>query len=39
MFDEVGAPESSFGTENYINIRSVHFVSIRFQLNNPRFNK
>ena len=27
-----------FGTENYMNIRSAHFVNIRFMLNNPRFN-
>ena len=28
-----------FGTENYMTIRSVHFVNIRFIVNNPRFNK
>ena len=39
MFGEIGAPESFFATENYINIRPAHFEKIRFILNNPRFNK
>ena len=30
MFGEAGAPESSFGTVNYKNLRPAHFVNIRF---------
>ena len=28
MFGEVGVPESSFWTKNYMTIRQVHFVNI-----------
>ena len=39
MFGEVGARKVLSGTENYMNIRPAHFVTIRFILENPRFNK
>ena len=39
IFGEVGSPKSSFGGyKNYMNIiRPMHFVNIRFILNNPRY--
>ena len=37
MFGEIGAPESSFFF--FFLIRPVHFVNIRFILNNPRFSE